>query len=273
MFIIDDLALAGLAGLGSLLGIGGGAAAGAAGAGASTFAGMAGTLGATTGAMAGVPAMGGIGSSLAMSASPFAAAGASAAGLAGAGATAGEAAGGGLFPALGNVGTLLSGIGGIAQPLMGMLGLTKESPQAHMERRRWERTQQPVAQVYEQLFYNPAMKIAPYSNQPYNWSPRESTKALYETYLNREYGIPEGVARAMSSQALSPLRVGSLEGAPTGSAAGLGAAARAQPGQLAQAGVGLLQPALAEQQGKMQSAQQLAQYNLWRAQQLGGLIG
>ena len=176
--------------------------------------------------------------------------------------------------ALGGVGMGMQGASGLAQTIMGLIQMGKPSTSEHMAQRQFERMQEPVGQYYQQLFFNPMMQegVAPYSGVAYRWAPTEATKQIYSSYLNRQYGVPESIASGMRSQAMQPFRMGSLAGAPA-TPAGLSAAMRQDPGQLAQAMLNTQAPDVMRQQDYLTGAGQLAAYNLWRMQQLPQLIG
>jgi hypothetical protein len=162
---------------------------------------------------------------------------------------------------------------GAALPFMD----TGESEAQKAARKKWERSMTGVNQSYNQLFNNPAaegMLVPQGKGTQIGWAPQESTKAMYSAYLNRNYGVPSGVASAMSSAALAPLKASSLAQAP-GTSMGAGAALRALGGPQAIAGatLGTYAPKLMEEQQRLSAASEIAAYDKWRASQLSGLIG
>lgn len=141
----------------------------------------------------------------------------------------------------------------------------------------WLRAAGPGSLAMGQMIYNPLFEGTkpPYgAGVPYQWQPRASVQGIYSNYLNRQYGLPERVARGMSSQAMQPLRMPQLPGGMAGPAqiqAGLRGSL--EPGQIAQSFAGARAPQGLRQLDYLQGAQQVASFNQWRTQQLGRILG
>ena len=186
--------------------------------------------------------------------------------------------------AVGTAGTMALGalpfLGGASQmlaPLLSLMG-SSESQQSRAQRHTWEGSMPSVEKTFSQIFNAPWAEghIAPYGNRGgstrYSYAPTEATKALYENYLGREYGLSQNQSRAMMAEALGPLRINSLpQGMNTPAQAGR--ATTLDPKAMAQAVLGAQQPNYLSQKDKLTSAAQIAGYNLWKAQKLGDLIG
>lgn len=182
------------------------------------------------------------------------------------------APGGGISGAMGGVGSLIQSLGGLGGSIAGLIQSTRESGASQSARHIWERAREPAGELLNNLFYNPAIqgKRVPYTNQTLNYAPRSAMKAVYAGFLNRQYGLPENIGRAMVAQSLQPLSVGQFRGLRPGSAR---VASKIDPGALAQAGLAQGAVTAGRQASLLKGAGQLSAFNLWRAQQLGELIG
>lgn len=176
----------------------------------------------------------------------------------------------------------ISGAAGLAGTLFGM---TQGQPGISSEEaayRDWTRTIEPTGLAINRLFYNPAFEgqLFPFAAK-YNlptganrtrWAPTQSTKRLYSNYLNRQWGLPTRIASKLSTQAMMPSRYeGGLQGKYN--PAGARQAYSIQPQTLAQSRISQQEPEALRQFDYLKGAAQLAQYNLWRLQQLPRLIG
>lgn len=202
----------------------------------------------------------------------------------------GAAAGAGIGSVLGPVGTMIGGLSGAAANIAGIIssGAQRGENQAW---KNFQRVKEPVATLAQQLYYNPAyqgyyeqgfreptivQQLDPgqtlQQKYGYQWSPTASTKQLYSGYLSRQYGLPETLARSMSSQALSPLKA-----QPFAQQAFTPAQARGlfgtDPQTLANVALQRQQPEALRQMDYLQNAGQLAAFNLYRTQQLPSMIG
>ena len=180
----------------------------------------------------------------------------------------------------------IPGIVGAASGIAGQIyGMTRAGPGVSSEEaawRDWTRTIEPAGTMMNQLFYNPAFKGSefPYSgafNLPENarttqWAPSKSTEQLYKGYLNRQYGLPNRMAGAMSAQAMLPLRSQGI-GQGNINAAGARSAYGLDPQAMVQSQVSRQEPEAIRQFDYLKNAGELSQYNLWRVQQLPRLIG
>jgi len=184
--------------------------------------------------------------------------------------------------AMGPVGAALGGIGSLATGITGLIGMGRQSEASKMSQQRWENVREPVGNMYRQLYYNPVLEgtFAPYGswsqNENYAWAPTQSMRNLYSSYLNRSYGLPESIARAQSSQALGPIRMGNIPSTlrtPAQVGAGLAQQPGNQPQQLASSMLESRSPEIERQLDYLKSAAELAGFNLWRAQYLPQLIG
>jgi hypothetical protein len=149
--------------------------------------------------------------------------------------------------------------------------------------RDWTRTIEPVGTMMNKLFYNPGYsgQLFPFAEQfplPENaqrtqWAPTQSTQRLYENYLNRQYGLPSRVAGAMSAKAMAPVRYQKRLGENPYNQAGARQAYNVDPQAMAQAQISRKEPEAMRQLDYLKGAGELAQFNLWRAQQVPRLIG
>ena len=168
---------------------------------------------------------------------------------------------------------------GMAKDIVAITQMGRETPQQHMERRKWERFREPAHNVFQSQFYNPNMAglPVPYSGgQNYQWSPSPAMQGVYSNYLNRQYGLPESIARAQAAQAMQPTRLGRLpqeSASPAAMSAALSQHAGRQAQTMGQAQIGQAMPALSRQLDYLQNAAQLAAFNLQRAQTLPQIIG
>jgi len=186
----------------------------------------------------------------------------------------GGSSGGGWAAGLGAAGNIIGGIGSLAGSIMGIIQANRESPGSQAARHIWERAREPVGDLLMNTFYTPALEgwRPPYTTtQTLSYAPRDSMKAVYSNFLNRQYGLPESVGQSMIAQNLQPLRMADFRGAV--SANQVGAGARVDPQAIARAGLGLGGVKAAQQTNILKGAGQLSAFNLWRAQQLGQLIG
>lgn len=174
-----------------------------------------------------------------------------------------------------------SSITGLVSDIFAISRMGRETPQQHMERRKWERFQVPAHNVFESTFYNPNMAGLPVpyaqgNSLTYNWNPSAATQQVYSNYLNRTYGVPQSVANAQASQAMQPTRLGRLpdeSASPAAMAAALSQHAARQAATLTNAQAGAASSQLQGQLDYLQNAAQLAAFNLQRAQTLPQLIG
>jgi len=105
---------------------------------------------------------------------------------------------------------------------------------------------------------------------PYEPRPFAGMRALYNAYLQRQYGLPQHVARAYTAQALSGLaaRRPQLGANPNRVARALMPTAD----QIAQSALRLREPEILHRQDIIRGAAELAAFDLMRAQQAAGLI-
>lgn len=189
----------------------------------------------------------------------------------------GGGGGGGWGGALGGG---LSSASNIASNIYQIVQAGRESTEGHMARRQWERMRAPVSRLFEQTYYAPFAQNVPipYSaDKPqdwhrYQWAAPESLRGIYSSYLGRQYGLPETIARRMSSQALSPYAMGAMPQQQF-TPGGAFQAMQADPNALAGAYLQTHVPQMLRQQDYLQNAARLAAFNLQRAQMLPELIG
>jgi hypothetical protein len=187
-----------------------------------------------------------------------------------AGSTKGETQGTGAGQAAAFIGAgtdLASSIYGLTQGL-------KESPESRRARHIWERARPEAERLLAQLFVNPAAEgsFIPYSNNVlFGAAPTQSMSDIYSHYLGRQYGLPSNVASSLRAQALDPVKLPSLPVQAT--PAQVRRQTALDPRALAGASVGTQLPGIAGGLQKLKSQGQLAAFNLWRAQQLGQIIG
>lgn len=184
--------------------------------------------------------------------------------------------------ALGPVGAALGGLGSLASGLTGLLSMGRQSQASKMEQQRWENVREPVGNLYRQMFYNPVLEgtFAPYGtwseNENYTYAPTQAMRNIYSGYLTRQYGLPESIARAQSSQAMGPLRLGQIPStlrSPAQVGSGLSQHQGYDPSVVAQSILSSRTPEIQRQLDYLQSAAELAGFNLWRSQYLPQLIG
>jgi hypothetical protein len=161
----------------------------------------------------------------------------------------------------------------LVSAIYGLYQSQKESPQSRAARHIFERAKPESERLLSQLFYNPAAQGTriPYSQDFLQHAPLQSFRNLYDYYLGREYGLPTSVASSLRAQAAQPLRV--PRATPGASAAQVRAETQVNPQALSQAAVGRASVPVAGELDKLKNQGQLAAFNLWRAQQVGGLIG
>jgi hypothetical protein len=150
----------------------------------------------------------------------------------------------------------------------------KESAASRRSRHIYERAKPEAERLLSGLYYNPAAEgfRIPYSNNEfYKYAPLDSMRNLYSYYLGREYGLPESVAASMGAQAIDPIRV--PRPPARGSSAAVREATAINPQALAQAGFNQQQVGTVGTLDRLKNQGQLAAFNLWRAQQLGEIIG
>lgn len=175
---------------------------------------------------------------------------------------------------------------GAASGLAGTLfGMTQGQPGISSEEAAWRdftRTIEPAGTMMNKLFYNPSYNKSqvPFAND-YNlpmdartsqWAPTQSTQQLYTNYLSRQYGLPSRVGKAMSAQAMLPMQYQGL-GEQNFNQAGAKQAYQMDPQTMAQSQISRKEPEAIRQLDYLKGAGELAQYNLWRTQQLPRLIG
>ncbi len=180
------------------------------------------------------------------------------------------------------VANALGGMAGLAGTLTSLIYGGRQSQQQHMAQRQWERLREPVGEFYKQTFYNPVMEgyLTPYGawtpQESYAWAPSESLQRLYQTYLNRSWGMPESVAQARVSQAFQPTqtpRIPETVTSPAAVGSYLGGQTYQSPEVLAQAMLGSRLPDIERNLDYLRGAAELAAFNLQRAQLLPQLIG
>lgn len=176
------------------------------------------------------------------------------------------------------IGAAAGAAGGITSSIVGTIwALTegmKETSESRRKRHIWEGALPDANRLLQSLYSNPAAEGygLPYSGgEHYKYAPAQSMQDLYSNYLNREYGLPENVASTMRAQALKPIRLPSLPSRAT--PAQVRKATTLDPQALAGSALGRKAPDIQRDLGFMKNQGQLAAFNLWRAQQLGQIIG
>lgn len=207
----------------------------------------------------------------------------------GAGAAATE--GSGLAGALGAGGALTGGLSGLANTIYGFTQMGREIPPGPAWK-EFQRVKEPVGTFFQQQYWNPAYtglfspglvgessilsQLSPgqtlQQKYGYQFSPSQSTANIYRSFLEREYGLPETIARSMTSQAMSPLKAPALPQQAI-SAGALRNLYQTDASQLANVGIARQTPEILRNMDYLQGTGQLAAYNLWRTQMAPQLIG
>lgn len=181
--------------------------------------------------------------------------------------------------ALGPIGTALGGLTSAASGIYGLIMGGRRSQAEKMSQSRWELTQPTAGRIFQQTFYAPQAEglMPPYPRgEQYHWAPSQAMRNIYASYLNRQYQMPQSVARAMSAQALSPLQLGRIPGnmaSPAMIHRTLMSNQAYNPQMVAQSYLAKHIPAVQNKFSQLQTAAELAQFNLWRAQMLPYLLG
>ncbi len=149
----------------------------------------------------------------------------------------------------------------------------------------WQRAKTPAGNMMQQLMSSPMFEgsYIPWNRNALGedapgqmtnrFQPPQALESLYGHYLSRSYGLPETIARGMSSAAIQPLRAQDLpQGAMTAPQAKR-FSQQPQVGQLVESAMGSQQPAAIRNFDYLQNAANLSQFNAWRAQQVPRIIG
>lgn len=174
---------------------------------------------------------------------------------------------------LGGIGSLLGGVGAIGGLGLQVAGMLREDPTSKAARHKWQNVKPKAEELYNMLVYAPWMegKKFPYSKTAYEYAPSQAMQAFYQNALTRSYGMPTGVAKAFSAQNMAQLRNPGLVSAMNPRQA-FGALS-VDPNKTAQTMMGQQQIGMLNQRSLMQSANRLAEYNLWRAGKVKELVG
>ena len=171
-------------------------------------------------------------------------------------------------------GSMLGGVSQLGSMIAALQGMGQESGSEKLLRRGFDRKTEDASQLLSQLFYAPFAEgmTPPYSpGNPYSYAPTQAMQNLQAAYLGRTYGMDKGIASAMSSQAMTPLKIGNMPSGPITPAMAQKGLSQT-PQAYGQAAIGTQQPGVLRQMDYLSNAGQLAGMNLWRARQLRDLI-
>ncbi|MHA2064676.1 MAG: hypothetical protein ACXABY_09910 [Candidatus Thorarchaeota archaeon] len=186
---------------------------------------------------------------------------------------------------------MVAGIAAIVGALASLAGAgysiyeaQKDPSEAQAGWQDWMRARTPASLAMSQMFFNPMFAgvaapgsrvihgMVPGSSTYQAWAPPDTMNRMYSHYLNRSYGLPENVARGISSASLQPLQAPRLSGASINPAQ-IGQASRMQPQQVTQAALGYAQAPMIRNLDYLSNASKLAQFNAWKMRQLPRIIG
>ncbi len=189
------------------------------------------------------------------------------------------------------MGLITAGLGavGAATGLAGdLFGMTQGGSGLSNEEASWRdftRAIEPVGTFMNQTYMNPMYQAnggtpmpfsrdypLPEDNRDTVYAPSQATENLYAGYLSRQYGLPDSMASAITNQAMLPVRNQGLKGGNLNQG-GAREAFDFDPQKAATAQLGRQAPAALRNMDYLQNAGSLAQYNLFKAQQLPKLIG
>jgi len=165
-------------------------------------------------------------------------------------------------------------LGALTQMGLGIYAATQIGGTASSGRRMWNLVTPTIHSQYQNLFAAPWAQgsISPYQMSTWQgggMSP--SVMALRRNFLERQYGLPSTVSRAMVAQSQRPLQInrGMIQGL-TPAQAQLGTAM--DPSQYATAALQTQMPQYMQQKDYLQSAAAIAAYNAYRAQSVSHLL-
>ncbi len=186
---------------------------------------------------------------------------------------------GGIGGVLGPIGSALGGLTSAATGIYGLVMGGRRSQAEKMSQSRWELTQPTAGRLFQSTFYAPQAEglMPPYPRgEQYHWAPSQAMRNVYASFLNRQYQMPQSVARAQAAQALSPLQFGRVPQQMISPAQIHGTLTQSQafnPQTVAQSYLAKHVPEVQNRFSQLQAAAELAQFNLWRAQMLPYLLG